>query len=272
MEDIGKNNVNKQSKEDDEVELSATEKLIQLNKLGGLFLAGGGNTKAKSIFEKTIKFYNEMILKKEIPNFFYGNMFCNYAKCLSVEKDFDNAEIYYKKVLDEHPFKNTLLEFKEQINELFKIDLNDIYTIKQYSEQDIENGIKELLKVYSLDANNKLLFDFKSKYYMKSSLNSISVYADSLVNLAVIFQIKYKETLTSFNMFILALLCEPENTVGNIDLNGFLRENNFKDLSDKFILHRILYDLKADSLLINQVNQLSINQTTVNGFKNKSKF
>ena len=50
-------------------------------------------------------------LKKEIPNFFYGNMYCNYAKCLSVDKEFDKAEIIYKKVLDEHPFKNTLLKF-----------------------------------------------------------------------------------------------------------------------------------------------------------------
>ena len=81
-------NFNNESKEINDSKnnsnLSLFEKIIQLNKLGSLFLAGGNNSKAISILYKTVELYENSIKNKEIPSFFYGNLYCNLAKESSI--------------------------------------------------------------------------------------------------------------------------------------------------------------------------------------------
>lgn len=268
--------VAKNEEDVEEKEPSAFEKILQLNKLGSLFLAGGSNAKAKTFLSKTITFYEEKIANKEIPNIFYGNLYCNYAKALSVDKEFDQAEILYRKVIDNHPFKRTLDKEKEYILNVFFIDVEDLYSIKEItSEEEIKKRFNKIVSLYLLD-DNKITFELPKKFF-KNTLNSISCLSDALLNLAVIFQIKHKETLTSFNMFCLALMLEPDNSVANIDFNGFLRENNFKELSDLFITARIKYDSqlnnekKENSKKDNSMS-LVINPIKANIWKDKSKY
>ena len=66
--------------EKEEKPLSDFEKIMQLNKLGALFLSGDKYEKAQNILKKTLQFYIEKKEKKEIPNFFYSILYCNLAK------------------------------------------------------------------------------------------------------------------------------------------------------------------------------------------------
>ena len=58
--------------EKEEKPLSDFEKIMQLNKLGALFLSGDKYAKAQNILKKTLQFYIEKKEKKDIPNFFYS--------------------------------------------------------------------------------------------------------------------------------------------------------------------------------------------------------
>lgn len=249
------NNKNNKNNTDDKENITKLEKLIQLNKLGALCLAGNNNSKALTILKKTIDFYEKSIEDKEISNFFYGNLYCNYAKALSVDKNFDESEKYYKKVINNHPVKDTInaLFLKEE----FDIDLSNLYTIEPIGNNDIEVYHKKLIKNLDKDV-------FTSKFY-NNSLNSLNTYSDALVNLAVIFQIKYKESLTSFKMFILSIFTDKNNSVANIDYNSFLRENNFKHLSDEYITNRIVNRYKKEIIS----DKLLIDSYTSNKWRNK---
>ena len=237
---------NKNLDKNEEKELSATEKIIGLSQLGALFLAGNNNIKAKSILEKAINLYEN---QKELTVFF-SSLYCNYAKCLSVDKQFDLAEPIYKRVIDNHPMKSLLIKKTELLKQNYGIDIEDLYSLISYSTDNVQTLFKQVFTIYSEDYKPPCNL-------IKNKFNPLSSFSDSLVNLAVIFQIKYKESLTSLKMFVLAMLVEPSNTVANINFNGFLRENNFKELSDDFITHRVLMmsQIKegARKLLVNPI-------------------
>lgn len=249
---------NKDIIENESENISKIEKLTQLNKLGALCLAGNNNVKAISILKKTIEFYEKSISEGEISKFFYGNLYCNYAKALSVDKNFTQSEKYYIKVIDNHPVKDTLnISF---LKEEFEIDIFDLYTITDITSDDIIKYHRKLM-----DNLEKEIFT--SKFY-NNSLNSVSTYSDALVNLAVIFQIKHKETLTSLKMFILSILTDKNNSVANIDYNSFLRENNYKHLSDEYISKKIEIGLKKEQCGSIMINSYICN---CNEWRNKGK-
>lgn len=251
------------------------EKIIQLNKLGGLCLAGGSNDKAISILSKTLTFYEEMLAKKEIPPFFYGNLYCNLAKALSVAKRFDEAEVLYRKVLKSHPLSNIMTKAKELLLQEYYIEIENLLEIRPINEADLTPIILRHKKMIETFEPKEEKFQLEPlKKYKKNNLNSISSYADTLINLAVILQIKYKESVTAFEMYYLAVLCEPENEVGNIDFNNFLRENNLKPLSDEFIIQRIKYDnfhSKLSSKTSEPDNAIALQQIQANIWKGKRK-
>jgi hypothetical protein len=58
-----------------EKDLTPFEKIMDLNKLGALFLAADKNDKAVSILSKTLQYYLDLKQKNEIPNFFYSNLY-----------------------------------------------------------------------------------------------------------------------------------------------------------------------------------------------------
>lgn len=91
--------------------------------------------------------------------------------------------------------------------------------------------------------------------YRPNAFNNLSSFCDSLVNLAVIYQIKNSTSNSAFNMYYISVIMEPDSNVANIDYNNFLRESNNKLLSDDFIRNRIYYDYaleKTDSKVINE--------------------
>lgn len=251
------------------------EKIIQLNKLGGLCLAGGSNEKAISILSKTLAFYEDMLQKKEIPPFFYGNLYCNLAKALSVAKRFDEAEVLYRRVLKSHPISNLMIKAKDFLLQEYFIEIDKLLEIRPINESDLTPIIirhKKMIETFEPKEEKFQLDPIKG--YKKNNLNSISSYADTLINLAVVLQIKYKESVTAFEMYYLAVLCEPENEVGNIDYNNFLRENNLKPLSDEFIIQRIKYDnfhSKLSSKIPEPDNAISLQQIQANIWKGKRK-
>ena len=108
------------------------------------------------------------------------------------------------------------------------------------------------------------------KRFKPNNLNSLSSFTDSLVNLAVIFQYFYKETITSYNMYYLAILLDPDNVVANVDFNNYLRENNLKEKSDRYIIARISYDCYMDDSNENEVtacNDITVKQYKVKNYK-----
>lgn len=244
--------------ENKEEELSPFEKIMNLNKLGALFLSSDKTDKAISILTKTLQFYLEKRNNKEIPNFFFSNLYCNLAKAHSVKKEFKQAEELYKECILNHSLYKTLLREKEYFKEKFLLDLENILEIdKNINLEDILSKYSIIMKHFSTNTNADEKEDNTIeviKKFKPNNLNSLSSFADSLVNLAVIFQYFYKETNTAFNMYYLAILCEPDNVVANIDFNNFLREVNLKEKSDDYIRQRINYDIyKNDEINENMI-------------------
>ena len=254
-----------QKEEEQEPELSKLEKLVQLNKLGGLCLAGGSNVKAIAILQKTMNYYLEMKEKNEIP-FFYGNLYCNLAKAYSVDRKFDEAEKLYIELIENHPFRRLLILFKDSIKEKFLIDVEELLNFNVINSYNVENNEqvylkhKVLLSYFNINEEKRPVFEAKAKFH-KNNLNSLSSFSDSLINLAVILQIKHKESFNAFNMYYFSILIDPDNNVANIDYNNFLRENNLKALSDEFITTRINFDNKDNKC------KETIKQLRANGWK-----
>lgn len=242
------------NKNQNKEEISTFDKLLELNKLASLFLSSGNNQKAIIIFEKTYSMYQYLKEKNEFP-FFYGNLIGNLAKAYSCEKQFEKAKELYIKVINEHPYGEILREKEDYLRNEYLIDINCILEIHQLTEEndDIELKHEKLMRTFKIkEINEKEVgknekietearFDLKKKYY-KNNLNSVSSYVDSLINLSVLNQIICKNSISSYNMYYLSLLCDPHNDVGNINYNNFLRENNYKCLSDEFITCRVKYD------------------------------
>jgi len=257
MENTDNKTNNSQTTEAEEEECTPFEKIMNLNKLGALFLSSDKYDKALSILSKTYDFYIAKKENKEIPNFFYSNLYCNLAKAHSCLKNFKEAEKYYRDCILNHPLYKILINEKEFMKNEFLFDIENLIVIKQGI--DLENIISKfdiLMKFFSCEYQNHLDSEIQklsltseksnfsqkiSKKFKPNNLNSISSFTDSLVNLAVIFQYFHKETTTAYDMYCLALLLEPENNVANIDFNNFLREINLKEKSDLYIIQRIKY-------------------------------
>jgi tetratricopeptide (TPR) repeat protein len=260
-----------------EEECSPFEKIMNLNKLGALFLSADKYDKALSILTKTYEFYITKKESKEIPNFFYSNLYCNLAKAHSCLKNFKEAEKYYIECILNHPLYKILLNEKEFIKNEFLIDVDNLLTISEGIKiDDILNKFDIIMNFFSCnkeiesELENKLSLSSEkpnfnqkiSKKFKPNNLTSLSSFTDSLVNLAVIFQFYHKETTTAFDMYYLALLLEPDNNVANIDFNNFLREVNLKEKSDLYIKQRIKYgyikergdDSKEIDIEINSIN------------------
>lgn len=84
--------------------------------------------------------------------------------------------------------------------------------------------------------------------YNENAFNNISSLSDALVNLAVIIQISNPLSQSAINMLIMALLIDPKNSVANINYNNYLRETNYKCLSDEFIRQKIYYECFEEQL------------------------
>ena len=267
-----------------EMELSNFEKIMQLNKLGSLFLAADKFEKALSIFKKTFDFYNDKKSKNEIPNFFYSNLYCNLGKAYSCLKDFKNAEEIYKECILNNTIYKILIREKEFLKENFLIDVDNLLIIENLNPEHrhvIENKFEIMINYFDNNieslSNNKLTlreeFNIKIlKRFKPNNLNSLSSFTDSLVNLAVIFQYFYKESITSFNMYFLAILLEPDNTVANVDFNNFLRENDLKEKSDEYIIQRVIHDCLKEKLeeTENQQTALEIKLKQINAKNSNS--
>ena len=209
--------------DDNKKEISSFEKIINLTKLGSLCLAADRIDKSVEILQKTLTFYEEKINTTEIPNFFYSIVYSNLAKAYSVKKEFGLAEPLYTKAILNHPLYKLLIKSAEEISKIYLIDIEKILEINP--KLDLSLVEKQYGLVYDFFKNNSL-FHFTEKY-KPNNLNSISSFTDSLINLAVIYQIHHKETNTAFNMYCLAILIEPNNEVANIDFNNYLREVYF---------------------------------------------
>jgi tetratricopeptide (TPR) repeat protein len=209
--------------EENKKELPTFEKIINLTKLGSVCLAADRIDKAIEILQKTLTFYEEKINAKEIPNFFYSILYSNLAKAYSVKKEFKVAEPLYTKAILNHPIYKILLKNAEEINKSYLIGVDKLLDVDP--KLDLSLVEKQFEVVYDFFKNNSV-FHFTEKF-KPNNLNSISSFTDSLINLAVIFQIQHKETNTAFNMYSLAILIEPNNEVANIDFNNYLREVYF---------------------------------------------
>lgn len=260
-------------------ETSPFEKIINLNKLGSLCLASDKFDKAISILSKTMDFYIEKKEKKEIPNFFYSNLYCNLAKSYSCLKQFDKAEPLYLECINNHPMYKILLKEKEFIQNIFNINVEKLVCIEEgvsLNFEEINKKIEIILNFFDFTFNddNSLLAEFKDKINVKfkpNNLNNLSSFTDSLVNLAVIFQYKNKETITAFNMYYIALLCEPNNNVANIDFNNFLREVNLKHKSDEYIIKRIKYGYLTEMKEKNEKGDIGVEELDIHTINAKEK-
>lgn len=197
-------------------------KIINLNKLGSLCLSADKIDKSIQILQKTVDFYEEKLISKEIPNFHFSILYSNLAKAYSVKKEFKIADPLYRKAILNHPLMKILLNNADEIRETYRIDVNKLLEIDSYLDKSqIE---KQFFIIYEFFQNNSKFHITEN--FKANNLNSIASFTDSLVNLAVIFQYHHKETNSAFNMYYLAILIEPDNNVANIDFNNYLREVN----------------------------------------------
>ena len=112
------------------------------------------------------------------------------------------------------------------------------------NEDEILKKAKLFLKYFEKDSESRK--EFSSKIldnYTNNKLNNKASLSDSLVNLAVIFQIENKDISISLDMYILSILIDENNSVSNVNYNNYLRECNFKNKSDIYINKRIQYTL-----------------------------
>ncbi len=248
-------NTNSNSQNDD-IPINDFQKVMQMNKLGALFLSNDKYDKAISILSKTLEFYKEKKQSKQIPNFFYNNLYCNLAKSYSCIKQFKPAETLYTENILNHPVYKLLLNNSDFLKEKFLININDILDItNNRTEKAIVNHMEEvkkkvdiILNFFSKDSSIRKEFTEKiNSQYKPNNLHTLASFTDSLVNLSVIFQYHTKETINSFDMYYLAVLCENNNEVANIDFNNILREINLKYKSDEYIIRRIEEGYKSDN-------------------------
>jgi tetratricopeptide (TPR) repeat protein len=232
---------------DSEEEMSNFEKILGLNKLGTLFLSADKFDKALVFLSKAFEMYTQKRQSKEIPNFFFPKLYCNLAKAYSCLKKFDEAEKLYIDCIKDHPLNKIILRDRSIFEDNFLINLDFLISLEKIdlNKDLIIKQCNLVLDYFKADSDLYLLV--KSNVLNKfkpNNLSSISSFTHSIVNLAVIFQHKYRETQTAFNMYLLALIVEPNNDVANINLNNFLREIDLKNKSDEYITRRIIYDFK----------------------------
>ena len=243
MESNPEKNDEKQETSD---QISDIKKIMQLNKVGALLLTGDKYEKAESILKKTLDFYLEKKNKKEIPNFFYSILYCNLAKVYSCQKKFDEAKPLYIEIILNHPLFKLIIKNSDLMEKYFYIrNIENIMTDKTLRNED-ENLKKSKLFLKYFEKDSESRKEFSSKIldnYTNNKLNNKASLSDSLVNLAVIFQIENKDISISLDMYILSILIDEDNSVSNVNYNNYLRECNFKNKSDIYINKRIQYAL-----------------------------
>ncbi len=240
---------------------------MQLNKVGALLLTGDKYEKAESILKKTLDFYLEKKNKKEIPNFFYSILYCNLAKVYSCQKKFNEAKPLYIEIILNHPLFKLILKNSDLIEKYFNIkNLENIITDKTLrNEDEIIKKSELFLKYFEKDSESRKEFLTKIlDNYTNNKLNNKASLSDSLVNLAVIFQIENKDISVSFDMYILSILIDEDNSVSNVNYNNYLRECNFKTKSDIYINKRIQYALNDYSINIIPEDALIKNENEKN--------
>ncbi len=184
--------------------------------------------------------------KKEIPNFFYSILYCNLVKVYSCQKKFDEAKPLSIKIILNHPLFKLIIKNSDLMEKYFYIrNLENIMTDKTLrNEDEILKKSKLFLKYFEKDSESRK--EFSSKIldnYTNNKWNNKASLSDSLVNLAVIFQIENKDISISLDMYILSILIDENNSVSNVNYNNYLRECNFKNKSDIYINKRIQYAL-----------------------------
>ncbi len=264
MESNPENNEEKQETPD---QISDIKKIMQLNKIGALLLTGDKYEKAESILKKTLDFYIEKKKKKEIPNFFYSILYCNLAKVYSCQKKFNEAKPLYIEIILNHPLFKLIIKNSDLMEKYFNIkNLENILTDKTLrNEDEILKKAELFLKYFEKDSESRK--EFLSKIldnYTNNKLNNRASLSDSLVNLAVIFQIENKDISVSLDMYILSILVDEDNSVSNVNYNNYLRECNFKTKSDIYINKRIQYALNDYSINIIPEDALIKNENEKN--------
>ena len=264
MESNPENNEEKQETPD---QISDIKKIMQLNKIGALLLTGDKYEKAESILKKTLDFYIEKKKKKEIPNFFYSILYCNLAKVYSCQKKFNEAKPLYIEIILNHPLFKLIIKNSDLMEKYFNIkNLENILTDKTLrNEDEILKKAELFLKYFEKDSESRK--EFLSKIldnYTNNKLNNRASLSDSLVNLAVIFQIENKDISVSLDMYILSILIDEDNSVSNVNYNNYLRECNFKTKSDIYINKRIQYALNDYSINIIPEDALIKNENEKN--------
>ena len=264
MESNPEKNEEKQETSD---QISDIKKIMQLNKVGALLLTGDKYEKAESILKKTVDFYIEKKKKKEIPNFFYSILYCNLAKVYSCQKKFNEAKPLYIEIILNHPLFKLIIKNSDLIEKYFNIkNLENIITDKTLrNEDEIIKKSELFLKYFEKDSESRKEFLTKIlDNYTNNKLNNKASLSDSLVNLAVIFQIENKDISVSFDMYILSILIDEDNSVSNVNYNNYLRECNFKSKSDIYINKRIQYALNDYSINIIPEDALIKNENEKN--------
>ena len=264
MESNPEKNEEKQETSD---QISDIKKIMQLNKVGALLLTGDKYEKAESILKKTLDFYLEKKNKKEIPNFFYSILYCNLAKVYSCQKKFNEAKPLYIEIILNHPLFKLIIKNSDLIEKYFNIkNLENIITDKTLrNEDEIIKKSELFLKYFEKDSESRKEFLTKIlDNYTNNKLNNKASLSDSLVNLAVIFQIENKDISVSFDMYILSILIDEDNSVSNVNYNNYLRECNFKSKSDIYINKRIQYALNDYSINIIPEDALIKNENEKN--------
>ena len=258
---------NNEEKEETPDQISDIKKIMQLNKIGALLLTGDKYEKAESILKKTLDFYIEKKKKKEIPNFFYSILYCNLAKVYSCQKKFNEAKQLYIEIILNHPLFKLIIKNSDLMEKYFNIkNLENILTDKKLrNEDEILKKAELFLKYFEKDSESRK--EFLSKIlenYTNNKLNNRASLSDSLVNLAVIFQIENKDISVSLDMYILSILIDEDNSVSNVNYNNYLRECNFKTKSDIYINKRIQYALNDYSINIIPEDALIKNENEKN--------
>ena len=264
MESNPEKNEEKQETSD---QISDIKKIMQLNKVGALLLTGDKYEKAESILKKTLDFYLEKKNKKEIPNFFYSILYCNLAKVYSCQKKFNEAKPLYIEIILNHPLFKLIIKNSDLIEKYFNIkNLENIITDKTLrNEDEIIKKSELFLKYFEKDSESRKEFLTKIlDNYTNNKLNNKASLSDSLVNLAVILQIENKDISVSFDMYILSILIDEDNSVSNVNYNNYLRECNFKTKSDIYINKRIQYALNDYSINIIPEDALIKNENEKN--------
>lgn len=234
--------------------LSDFEKIMQLNKLGALFLSGDKYDKALNILSKTLEFYIEKKQNKKIPPFFYSILYCNLAKTYSCLKQFDKASPLYSECILNHPLFKLLLKHNAFLTQTFHLmPLEQLLTCKNsVTEEKVLlkfNALNSYFSITDTTIRNEVVKRIH-KEFKGNNLNTIASLSDSLVNLAVILQINNKELEASLDMYIISLLLTQDNTVANVNYNNFLREVNMKLKSDEYIVKRIQYAKNDNTITI----------------------